>query len=270
MFAMGLRWLYMLLLGCLLATGAAAQTPAPAADDSKTPAPKRSLAAVRISEAIKLDANLDVGAIMHDISPDSIMREMVARDGFGNSDFFGIFLDTYHDKLNGYGFFVTPAGVQMDARYSPAGGEDFNWNAVWDSRTAIRGTDWVAEMRIPYSAIRFSTNQVQTWGLQFMRQRQRDNAGYFWNEVKPEVNGFVNQWGELLGVHGVKPPLRLSLTPYVSAYVNHNPLSAEGTRPTTTSFNGGADVKWGINESFTLDATLVPDFGQVQSDNQVL
>ncbi|MBU6123088.1 DUF5916 domain-containing protein [Hymenobacter siberiensis] len=103
-----------------------------------------------------------------------------------------------------------------------------------------------------------------------MRQRKRDNAVYFWNEVKPQVDGFVNQWGELTGVQGVKPPLRLSLTPYVSGYVNHNPLSADGTKRLTTRFNGGADVKWGINESFTLDATLVPDFGQVQSDNQVL
>ena len=84
------------------------------------------------------------------------------------------------------------------------------------------------------------------------------------------MDGFVNQWGELTGLRDVKPPLRLSLTPYVRAYVNHNPLNAEGTRRTTTRFNGGADVKWGINESFTLDATLVPDFGQVQSDNQVL
>jgi len=88
--------------------------------------------------------------------------------------------------------------------------------------------------------------------------------------VRPQVDGFVNQWGELTGLRDLKPPLRLSLTPYVSSYVNHNPLSADGTKRTTTSFNGGADVKWGINESFTLDATLVPDFGQVQSDNQVL
>ncbi|WP_400191605.1 DUF5916 domain-containing protein [Hymenobacter sp. B81] len=216
------------------------------------------------------DANLYVGAIMHDVSPDSILRELTARDNFGNSDFFGIFLDTYRDQLNGYGFIVSASGVQMDARYSPASGEDFNWNAVWDARTALRGTDWVAEMRIPYSALRFGTAEVQQWGLQFMRQRRRENQAFFWNEVKPEVNGFVNQWGLLTGLQGLKPPLRLSLTPYVSGYVNHDPLSKAGERRTTTSFNGGADVKWGINESFTLDATLVPDFGQVQSDNQVL
>ncbi|WP_400193771.1 DUF5916 domain-containing protein [Hymenobacter sp. B81] len=216
------------------------------------------------------DANLYIGAIMHDVSPDSIMRELNARDNLGNTDFFGVFFDTYHDKLNGYGFIVTPGGVQLDARYSPASGEDFNWNAVWDARTALRGTDWVAEMRIPYSAIRFSAQPEQLWGLNFMRQRKKENQAFFWNEVKPAVDGFVNQWGTLTGLRDVKPPLRLSLTPYVSGYVNHDPLSKADERRTTTSFNGGADVKWGINESFTLDATLVPDFGQVQSDNQVL
>ncbi|AII52876.1 hypothetical protein N008_12930 [Hymenobacter sp. APR13] len=284
---------------------AAAASPAAA-----TLAPKKQMQAIRITDAIKLDglldeavwqqapvatqfiqnrpnpgppekhptevrilyddANLYIGAVMHDVSADSILRELTPRDNFGNTDFFGIFLDTYQDKLNGYGFFVTTGGVQMDARYSPAGGEDFNWNAVWDSRTSIRGTDWIAEMRIPYSAIRFSSLPEQQWGLNFMRQRKKENQAFFWNEVKPAVDGFVNQWGTLTGVRDVKPPLRLSLTPYISSYVNHNPLSEDGTRPTTTSFNGGADIKWGINESFTLDATLVPDFGQVQSDNQVL
>jgi hypothetical protein len=287
-----------------------AQTVPAATKPTPTAAPRRQLAALRITTPPKLDGVLDdavwreaavtgqftqqrpkpgvpethptevrvlyddaaiyVGAVMHDVSPDSIPRELTARDNTGNSDFFGIFLDTYNDHLNGYGFIVTSSGTQLDSRYSPAGGEDFNWNAVWESRTTLQGTDWVAEMRIPYSAIRFSTAEVQQWGLNFMRQRQRYNASYFWNEVKPEVDGFVNQWGQLTGVQGVKPPLRLSLTPYVSAYVNHSPLNAEGTKRMTTSFNGGADVKWGINESFTLDAILVPDFGQVQSDNQVL
>ena len=107
-------------------------------------------------------------------------------------------------------------------------------------------------------------------GLNFVRQRRSSRQKFFWNEVKPQVDGFVNQWGELTGLRDLKPPLRLSLTPYVSAYVNHYPYNEQGKQNTSTTFNGGADVKWGINESFTLDATLVPDFGQVQSDNQVL
>lgn len=301
----------LLLVGWLsLASVAQAQTAPETPANAAVPAPKRQLQAVRITEAIKLDgdlneavwqqapvatdfiqnrpnpgprekhktevrilyddANLYIGALMHDVSQDSILRELSGRDDMGNTDFFGVFLDTYHDKINGYGFFVTTGGVQADARYSPAGGEDFNWNAVWDSRTALRGTDWVCEMRIPYSAIRFSKAPEQLWGVNFMRQRKKENQGFFWNEVKPAVDGFVNQWGELLGIKDVQPPLRLSLTPYISAYANHYPYNVQGTRNTSTSFNGGADVKWGINESFTLDATLVPDFGQVQSDNQVL
>lgn len=306
---------FLLLVSVLLTTVAGQAQSQPASEAAVTaaaavPAPKRQLQALRITEAIKLDgdlneaiwqqapiatefiqnrpnpgprekhptevrilyddANLYIGAIMHDVSQDSIMRELSERDNMGNTDFFGIFLDTYHDKINGYGFFVTTGGVQADARYSPAGGEDFNWNAVWDSRTALRGTDWVAEVRIPYSAIRFSKAAEQLWGVNFMRQRKRDNQGFFWNEVKPAVDGFVNQWGELQGLKNIQPPLRLSLTPYISSYVNHYPYNEQGTRNSSTSFNGGADVKWGINESFTLDATLVPDFGQVQSDNQVL
>lgn len=283
---------------------------APAPADAARPAPKRQLQAMRINTPLKLDGALDeavwqtapvasqfyeyeptpgpvekhatevrvlyddaaiyVGAIMHDVAQDSILRELSARDNIGNSDWFGVFFDTYNDHLNAYEFILTSGGVQFDARQSPANGEDENWNAVWDSRTALRGTDWIAEMRIPYSAIRFSQGAEQVWGLNFGRQRRSTRQKFFWNEVKPQVDGFVNQWGELTGLRDLKPPLRLSLTPYVSSYVYHYPHNKAGKNNTTTSFNGGADVKWGINESFTLDATLVPDFGQVQSDNQVL
>ncbi|MBF9238298.1 carbohydrate binding family 9 domain-containing protein [Hymenobacter sp. BT683] len=293
-----------------MAHGQQVPAPISAATDAAKPAPKRQLQAVRINTPLKLDGMLDeavwqtapiasqfyeleptpgrpekyptevrilyddaaiyVGAIMHDVSQDSILRELSARDNIGNSDWFGVFIDTYNDHLNGYEFLLTPGGVQVDLRNSPATGEDGNWNAVWDSRTTLQGTDWVAEMRIPFSAIRFSKADEQVWGLNFGRQRRSTRQKFFWNEVKPQVSGFVNQWGELTGLRDLKPPLRLSLTPYVSSYVNHFPFNEQGKKNTSTSFNGGADVKWGINESFTLDATLVPDFGQVQSDNQVL
>jgi hypothetical protein len=218
------------------------------------------------------DAALYVGAKLLEASPDSIKRELTQRDDVGNTDFFAIFLDPYRDHLNGYGFFVMSTGVQMDNRYSPANGEDGAWNAVWDSRVAPLpdGKGWSVELRIPYSAIRFAAADVQNWGVNFMRQRKKDNQQFFWSEVKPSVDGFVNQWGELTGLQNLHPPLRLSLTPYVSSYVNHYPYNEQGKRNTSTSFNGGADVKWGINESFTLDAILIPDFGQTISDNQVL
>ena len=218
------------------------------------------------------DAALYVGATMLEASPDSIKRELTQRDNSGNTDFFAIFLDPYRDHLNGYGFIVQSTGVQIDNRYSPANGEDGAWNAVWESHVAPLpgGKGWSVEIRIPYSAIRFAAAPVQTWGVNFMRQRKASNQQFFWNEVQPSVDGFVNQWGELTGLENLHPPLRLSLTPYVSTYANHYPYNLEGKRNTSTSFNAGADLKWGINESFTLDATLIPDFGQTISDNQVL
>ena len=303
-----LRFLLVCWLGLVTSAAWAQSKPADAA--AATLAPKRQLQATRTSTPPKLDGLLDeavwqtapiatkfyeyeptpgpvekhptevrvlyddnaiyIGAIMHDVSQDSILRELSNRDNIGNSDWFGVFFDTYNDHLNAYEFIVTSGGVQFDARQSPTNGEDDTWNAVWDSRTALRGTDWVAEIQIPYSAIRFSKATEQVWGLNFCRQRRSSRQKFFWNEVKPAVSGFVNQWGELTGLRDLKPPLRLSLTPYVSAYANHYPYNEQGKQNTSTSFNGGADVKWGINESFTLDATLVPDSGQVISDNQVL
>jgi len=218
------------------------------------------------------DAAMYVGAKMIEASPDSIKRELTQRDNGGNTDFFALFLDPYRDHLNGYGFIVLSTGVQMDSRYSPANGEDFAWNAVWDSRVAPLpdGKGWSVEIRIPYSAIRFAQAPVQTWGVNFMRQRKKDNQQLFWNAIQPAIDGFVNQWGELTSLENLHPPLRLSLTPYVSAYANYYPYNEQGKQNTSTSFNAGADLKWGINESFTLDATLIPDFGQTISDNQVL
>jgi hypothetical protein len=218
------------------------------------------------------DAAMYVSAKLVEASPDSIKRELTQRDNAGNTDFFAVFIDPYRDHLNGYGFVVLSTGVQMDSRYSPANGEDFAWNAVWDSRVASLpdGKGWSVEIRIPYSAIRFAQAPVQTWGVNFMRQRKKDNQQFTWSAIQPQVDGFVNQWGELTSLENLHPPLRLSLTPYVSSYVNHYPYNEQGRRNTSTSFNAGADIKWGINESFTLDATLIPDFGQTISDNQVL
>ena len=218
------------------------------------------------------DAAIYVGAKLMESRPDSIRRELTQRDNIGNTDFFAVFLDPYRDHLNGYGFFVLSTGVQVDERLSPANGEDDAWNAVWDSRVAPLpdGKGWAVEMRIPYSAIRFAQAPVQTWGVEFFRQRKAANQQSTWNPLNPATDGFVNQWGELTGLENLHPPLRLSLTPYVSAYANYYPYHLEGKQNTSTSFNAGADLKWGINESFTLDAALVPDFGQTISDNQVL
>ncbi|MGM9476438.1 DUF5916 domain-containing protein [Pedobacter sp. GSP4] len=215
------------------------------------------------------DVAIYVYARMYD-SPDSVSHELVSRDNIGNADFISIIVDPFYDKMNGNGFFVTAAGVQFDAKYSQVGDEDPNWNAVWESAVKLDNKGWTCEMKIPYSALRFSGKDVQNWGLNFSRRIQRKNIQTFWNFVDPKVNGFINQEGLWMGIKDIKPPLRLSFSPYISAYVNHYPVNLPGVKNTTARFNGGMDVKYGINNSFTLDMTLVPDFGQVQSDNRIL
>lgn len=209
------------------------------------------------------------GGYCHESNTDSISRELVGRDRIGNSDFAGVIFDTYNDKINGSGFFVTPYGEQYDAKYS-IGNEDDSWNSVWESAAKLQPDGWTFEIRIPYSALRFPNKDNQTWGVNLIRKRQITTQQFAWSNIDPDKSGLMNQEGEWTGIEKIKAPLRLSFSPYFSAYLNHYPYNTEGVKDITSSINGGMDVKYGINESFTLDMTLIPDFGQVQSDNQVL
>ncbi|MBK6937060.1 MAG: hypothetical protein IPH18_09395 [Chitinophagaceae bacterium] len=149
------------------------------------------------------------------------------------------------------------------------GGEDFSWNAVWESGAVIHDDGWSFEMFIPFAAIRFSKKEVQTWGLNITRRRRKTEQQYTWNPINPNVNGFLTQEGTWTGLTNIKPPLRLQFSPYFSTYANHYPANTPGEKNWTSSVNGGMDVKYGISQAFTLDATLIPDFGQVQSDNRI-
>jgi len=214
-----------------------------------------------------------IGGYCHEASKDSISTELAGRDGFGNNDFVGVIFDTYKDKINGYEYFITPLGEQMDAKFSPnsnGNNEDFSWNAVWKSATKIKKDGWTFEIFLPLSAIRFSTKNIQDWGLTLIRLRKKTTQMMVWNPVDQNVNGILTQEGFWTGLENIKPPLRLQFSPYLSTYINHYPYNDPSVSNTKTSINGGMDVKYGINQSFTLDMTLIPDFGQVQSDNQVL
>ena len=222
------------------------------------------------------NTSIYIGAYLYD-DPSQIRKQLTQRDGEQTQDvdFFAVFFDTYQDRQSGFQFLVTSQNVQTDARLSPsfpANGfgsyGDLSWDAVWDSRVAIHSDGWSVEMKIPYSAIRFSKKAVQDWGIEFLRFIRRENETSFWNPVDPNVNGFVNQFGELKGLQNLIPPLRLSLSPYLSTGYRSNP-SADGSYKREWLKSGGMDVKYGISESFTLDVTLIPDFGQVISDNLV-
>jgi len=214
------------------------------------------------------DEAIYIGAFMHEVSKDSILRELTERDNIGNSDFFGIAFDTYKDNINGFEFVVTAAGTQFDARITTFG-EDDNWNAVWFSKTALTDSGWVAEIKIPYSAIRFPKKEVQNWNLNMFREIRRARQQVFWNELDPKVDGFLTQSGNMHGVHNIDAPFRLAFIPYVAFGFQVN--SGGGIEATNSyNYSGGMDLKYGINDAYTLDMTLIPDFSQAQSDNTVL
>lgn len=214
------------------------------------------------------DDAIYIGGFCHEPSTDSISKELVGRDVIGVNDFVGVLFDTYKDKINGFGYYITPLGEQYDAKYTN-NGEDGSWNSVYESKANIVAGGWTFEMRIPYAAIRFSNNKIQDWGINITRNRKKSGKQYFWYPVNPNVGGTLfSQAGVWTNIQNIKPPLRLSLSPYLATYANHNGLTDPKTW--TTTINGGMDVKYGINAAFTLDMTLIPDFGQVQSDNQVL
>ncbi|HEX6914104.1 MAG TPA: DUF5916 domain-containing protein [Chitinophagaceae bacterium] len=214
------------------------------------------------------DAAVYVGALLHD-EPTAVLKQLTARDReeFQNTDFFLVAFDTYNDNQNAFQFTVTAANVQSDKRHSPLG-DDNSWDAVWDSRVAMLDSGWSVEIKIPYSAIRFSGEAVQDWGVNFGRFIRRLNESSFWDPIDPKISGYVNQFGNLKGLQDIKPPTRLSFLPYISLGYSTVP----GSSGSINQFihNGGMDVKYGVSESFTLDMTLIPDFGQVQSDNVVL
>ncbi len=211
-----------------------------------------------------------IGAEMFDPYPDSISRQLGIRDaGEGNTDLLWIGIDSYHDLQSMFLFGVSAANVQSDGR-NYLQDFDFEYDAVWDSRVEINQEGWVAEIRIPYSALRFKDQEVQTWGINFIRVVWRYREKYAWNPMDPNQEGIASQAGELVGIKGINVPVRLSLTPYISAYAEHFPLNVPGESNWGRSLRGGMDLKYGITESFTLDMTLVPDFGQVKSDNEVL
>jgi len=209
-----------------------------------------------------------IAATMFDSSPDSIMGELGARDAQDiNADYFRICFDTYNKRQDAYFFGVYASGVQFENKFS-----DATFDAVWESAASITPEGWVVEIKIPYSAIRFPKNPIQEWAFQVNRYVRRTREFTQWARTPSTANNPRLYWGALTGIENVTAPIRLSFTPYLSAYLENSPFTnSEGKTDysNSLSYNAGADVKYGIDERFTLDMTLLPDFGQVQSDDKV-
>ena len=209
------------------------------------------------------DEAIYVAAMMYDPKPSIIAREFTSRDNYGQADHFTLVLNPNNDGLNATQFEVLITGTQVDAKVTN-GDEDRNWSAVWKSATKILDNGWSVEMKIPYAALRFSNEEIQTWGIQFGRKLINQNSQYSWNHIDNTIGRWTQYDGILKGIRNIDPPTRLSFYPYASTTVSHFKSKTEYNQ------NLGLDLKYGITENFTLDLTLVPDFGQTAFDNITL
>lgn len=227
-----------------------------------TPIPEEFKTEVKI---LYSDDAIYIGAALYDPNPEKILKELVERDNIGTSDFFGVFINGYNDGQQEFRFFVTAANGQIDTNFTSSEGEDGSWNAIWESNAKITDFGYVVEMKIPYAALRFPEQEQQTWGLNFFREVRRERQKYTWSPIDNKIGAISQQAGILTGIENIKTPTRLFLIPYSSFY-----LSGSEAQKTKGELKGGLDVKYGINDAFTLDAILVPDFGQTKFDNVIL
>jgi len=204
-----------------------------------------------------------IAAYLYDDEPDKIKKEITNRDVFGVTDYFSVFINGFNDGQQDFRFYVTAAGVQLDC-IATEDNKDFSWDAIWDSKAAVTDKGWVVEMKIPYAAIRFPNSAKQTWGINFLRNIERNVQVYSWNLINTKIGAELTQNGLLEGIENIKTPTRLFFIPYASFYNQKDNFQSDNT------FKGGLDIKYGINDAFTLDAILVPDFGQTKFDNAIL
>ena len=218
------------------------------------------------------DRYLYVLARMYDPAPDSIISLLSRRDVRTNSEQLKLVIDSYHDKKTAFQFTTNPAGVKRDYYVTNDGDEDDSWDAVWDVATKIDSVGWVAEFRIPFSQIRYAPGDEHTFGLLVVRDIARTGERLSWPLIKRTVQGYVSQAGALSGIGALPSPRRLEILPYAVAksstrdYGSPRATLGLGRYEHPNNLTAGADVKYGLSSNLTLDATINPDFGQVEAD----
>lgn len=206
------------------------------------------------------DKAIYVAAYMYDPEPDKILSQYSQRDEVSvQADQFYFALNTLNDGINETYFYVTSAGTIGDA-ISTQNGFDFSYNVVFDCKISRDQNGWYAEFKIPYNALRFPETAVQNWGVNFFRRILRINETHSWNFIDNTVGRRSQYTGNVTGVRDIDPPIRLTLFPFAQT------LTTNFDGVTETDISAGMDIKYGLSDSFTLDATLIPDFGQVAFD----
>ncbi|PYP55223.1 MAG: hypothetical protein DMD44_15735 [Gemmatimonadetes bacterium] len=203
-----------------------------------------------------------------DPHPDSIITVLARRDYFTPSDMIWLFLDSYHDRRTGYEFGVNPSGVKLDAQIYNDGNEDFAWDAVWDVATRRDSLGWTAEFRIPLSQLRYGRQRHHTFGLTIDRDLYRYAQRVSWPLFRQSKAGFVSQFGDVDGFDDLEAPRRLEAAPYLVTKNVSQYTAAGFGRSQDVTIGGG--LKYRVASNLTLDATINPDFGQVEADPAVL
>jgi hypothetical protein len=219
------------------------------------------------------DHALYVGVICYDAKPEAIVRQLTRRDRIGEADRFTIMIDSFNDKQTAFSFTANVSGVQTDGVYSQGGlVYDLSWDAVWKVATRVYQDGWSAEFEIPYGALRFAERDAGSavWGVNFRRYISRKQESIDWVMVPRTEQLQIPFWGRLQGLAGIRPPVRLELVPYASGSVTYHTAAARQESSPELRGLTGLDVKYGLSPNFTLDATVNPDFGQVEVDQAVL
>lgn len=214
------------------------------------------------------ERNLYVMVRAFDPHPDSIGALLARRDVRTASDEIKIYIDSYHDRRSGFEFGINPAGVKRDIAIFNDSNEDPSWDAVWDAQAKIDSLGWVAEFRIPLSQLRYPAADSHTFGLAITREIARYNERHSWPLYRRSKAGIASQFGELTGIRGIASPRRLEVVPYTVMNTANVPAGARYEQRSMGTL--GADVKYGLTSNLTVDATVNPDFGQVEADPSVL
>jgi hypothetical protein len=218
------------------------------------------------------DAALYIAARLYDSHADSIVARLARRDQETSSDRFTVYIDPYHDKRSGFYFGITAAGTLHDGTLFNDEWDDNSWDGVWEGKVSRDPLGWIAELRIPYSQLRFVKQTQYVWGINFRRDIARRNEFDFIVYTPKNGSGFVSRFPDLVGIERIEPPRRLEVMPYVTTRAAFTPHASgdpfnDGSQLTPGM---GVDARFGLGSNLTLNATVNPDFGQVEVDPAVV
>ncbi|MBI4501940.1 MAG: hypothetical protein HY700_12370 [Gemmatimonadetes bacterium] len=220
------------------------------------------------AHVVYTDDAIYIGVRAFDSQPDRITAQLTRRDVDSPSDWIGVVIDSYRDRRTAFEFAVNPAGVKRDVYWYDDSNTDNSWDAVWDVAVSRDAEGWTAEFRIPFSQLRFAETEEHQFGFDVYRKIARLNELQQWKLIPKNASGTISQMGDLTGIRGIRPPRRLEVLPYTVGSTAYRPSEAGNPFRTGTDRRAtvGGDVKVGIGSNLTLQATINPDFGQVEAD----